>query len=244
MRIHFYDNVNRDIPENISNGTPAKMATLSPHHLAAQAMAECQERGTIADHVSFDVLEVKARRGNGIALEVQLRAAQWDRGRRTRNSGTQGATRSSTYFGGGNLAATFDEWGFFLAALYRLSTAPAQCVDEILVPGDTPMPVLSVSPGPGDFFVGSPSAPTYRGEADFHHQTGRTYDPTYPAEVESISDPVHGDWDSYPYRSGMAPMGRRGVGRINWHSYAPSLGAMYDPRDADWLRKFQNGEVL
>lgn len=146
MRIHF---PNHPAP------TPDAWAK-TPRDLAIAAMKECQAAGTIAPHVRFKTLETKQRRGTGSALEVQLEATQRDRGRRSGNSGSYGAMQDGTY------SATYDEWGFFLAALYRLA-------------GD-------------DMICGTPKYPHYSNADDFHYKTGRTYDPEYPDYVERCGD--------------------------------------------------------
>ena len=142
MRIHFPNHTN-----------PATDKEL-PINLAYAALRECKDAGTIAKHVDFKVLASRRRSGSGSALEVQLDAAVRDRGRRAGNSGSYGA--------GNNYAATHDEWGFFLAALYRLA-------------GE-------------DLIVGSAKYPIYHDASDFHEKTGRTYDPAYVDYVERYGD--------------------------------------------------------
>lgn len=146
MRIHF---PNHPAP------TPDAWAK-TPRDLAIAALKECQAAGTVAPHVRFKMLETKQRRGTGSALEVQLEATQRDRGRRSGNSGSYGAMGDVTY------AATYDEWGFFLAALYRLA-------------GD-------------DMVCGAPKSPYYRDDEDFHEKTGHTYDPAYIDHVWKYGD--------------------------------------------------------
>lgn len=124
------------------------------HNIARQALQECKDVGTVAKHVSFKVLTSHRRSGPGSALEVQLEAAVRDRGRRAGNSGSYGA--------GNGYAATHDEWGFFLAALYRLA-------------GE-------------DLIVGSGKFKTYLDASDFHEKTGRTYDPAYIDYVGKYGD--------------------------------------------------------
>ena len=146
MRIHF---PNHPAP------TPDAWTT-TPRDLAIAALKECQAAGTVAPHVRFKMLETKQRRGTGSALEVQLEATRRDRGRRSGNSGSYGAMGDGTY------AATYDEWGFFLAALYRLA-------------GE-------------DIICGTPKSPTYSDACDFRFKTGHTYDADYPEYVEGWGD--------------------------------------------------------
>ena len=130
MRIHFTEN-----HEN-------------PAAIAYAALTECQTAGTVAGHVGFKTLTVH-RGGNGFAyaLEIQLEATTRDRGRRAGNSGSYGA--------GENYTATYDEWGFFLAALYRMDEG-ARCAPNFK----------------RDLAI-------YYDASDFHEKTGRTYDPAY-----------------------------------------------------------------
>lgn len=132
-----------------------------PESIAIAALTECQAAGTVAKHVRFKTLT--ARRGGpgfAYALEIQLEAAARDRGRRAGNSGSYGAMRPE-YDG---YAATYDEWGFFLAALYRLDDK-ARCAPNF-----------------------KRDIATYYDAADFHEKTGRTYDPAYPDYVERHGD--------------------------------------------------------
>lgn len=146
MRIHF---PNHPAP------TPDAGAK-TPRDLAIAALKEFQAAGTLAPHVRFKTLETKQRRGTGSALEVQLEATQRDRGRRSGNGGSYGAMSGDIY------AATYDEWGFFLAALYRLA-------------GD-------------DMICGTPKSPTYSDAPDFRFKTGHIYDADYPEYVEEYGD--------------------------------------------------------
>jgi hypothetical protein len=130
-----------------------KAGWMTPAAVAYAALAECQAAGTIASHVSFKVLTAHARRGPGSALEIQLEAATRDRGRRSGNSGSYGAMQDGSY------AATYDEWGFLMAAMFR--RAP-----DMLI-------------GPKKYA---------EDEEQFHHRTGHTYDASYPGHVEKYGD--------------------------------------------------------
>ena len=137
MRFHF--------PDYNPTGSYAAEGQAHPLSAAHRALAECQKAGTIAEHVSFKTCDTRGRRGTGIALEIQLEATRRDRGRRAGNTGSYGA--STGYGGDGLYAATYDEWGFFIAALYRIATEEN---------------------GPGAFFCGSASYKVYADETDFH----------------------------------------------------------------------------
>lgn len=136
--------------------------------IARLALSQCREAGTIAKHVGFKAIAVcgigaAARKaGFKYALEIQLDAQERDRGRRAGNTGSYGA--STGYGGDGMFAATYDEWGFFLAAMYRMDQA------------------MRVEP---NFKRGYA---LYYGEGDFHDKTGRTYDAAYPDYVEEFGD--------------------------------------------------------
>ena len=145
MRIHFTDAPHRP----------------NPFEIARAALDECRQAGTIAEHVGFKVLNLH-RGGGGFvyALEIQFEASKRDRGRRTGNSGSYGAMQAE-YDG---YAATYDEWGFFLAALYRMDEG-ARCAPNF-----------------------KHGTALYYDAADFHEKTGRTYDPAYPDYVERHDD--------------------------------------------------------
>lgn len=143
MRIHFTENHEH------------------PKAIAIAALTECQAAGTIAPHVRFKTLTVhRGGPGFAYALEIQLEATTRDRGRRAGNSGSYGAMRPE-YDG---YTATYDEWGFFLAALYRMDEG-ARCAPNF-----------------------KRDIAAYYDASDFHEKTGRTYDPAYPAHVERYGD--------------------------------------------------------
>ena len=132
-----------------------------PAAIAYAALTECQAAGTIAGHVGFKTLTVhRGGPGFAYALEIQFEAHARDRGRRAGNSGSYGAMRPE-YDG---YAATYDEWGFFLAALYRMDEG------------------ARVAP---NFLRGNA---VYFDAADFHEKTGRTYDPAYIDYVGQYGD--------------------------------------------------------
>lgn len=113
------------------------------------------EAGRIAPHVYVEIRAIKARSGKP-AYNVYLSATERDRGRRAGNSGSYGSMNDGSY------AATYDEWGWLLAALYNADP---------------------------DMHVGSPSYPTYRDDSDFHDQTGWTYRNDLAQIIEQWGDP-------------------------------------------------------
>jgi hypothetical protein len=126
----------------------------NPLDIAYAALIECQKAGTVAGHVGFKTLTVhRGGQGFAYALEIQLEGMTRDRGRRL-----------SSYGAGDNYTATYDEWGFFLAALYRMDEG-ARCAPNFK----------------RDYAV-------YYDASDFHEKTGRTYDPAYPDYVERHGD--------------------------------------------------------
>lgn len=116
-----------------------------------------QAAGRIARHVTFKTLDRPRSSIRARAFEIQLEAGERDRGRRAGNSGSYGVMRPE-YDG---FAATFDEWGWLLAALYRMDPA---------------------------MVVGTPNNPTYVDRADFNERTGFTYSPKLPDLLED-ADP-------------------------------------------------------
>ena len=143
MRIHFTE------------------STLDPMGIAVNALNECKAAGTVAGHVGFKTLTVhRGGKGFAYALEIQLEGTMRDRGRRLGNSGSYGAMQAEH----DGYAATHDEWGFFLAALYRMDEG-ARCAPNF-----------------------KHGTALYYDAADFHEKTGRTYDPAYPDYVERYGD--------------------------------------------------------
>lgn len=127
-----------------------------------------KEAGRIALTVQFKLLDKRGSRSHTSAFEVQLES--WDRtpgdGRRTGNSGSYGAMSSSD----DGYAATYDEWGWLLAALYRIDPA---------------------------MVCGSVKHPVYADDADFHNKTGLTYALSdLLTELESGDDPFPYVWSS------------------------------------------------
>lgn len=130
--------------------------------ILTDALAAEQAAGRIAPHVTFKVLRgIRSNTGRP-AVEVQLQAAERDRGRRYGNRGSYGQTNSLQPVDGVQFAATFDEWGWFLRRLYRADWG---------------------------IVVGSPSRPTYSDGGDFDHQTGKTYRADLAELIERAGDP-------------------------------------------------------
>ena len=139
MRIHFTD------------------STIDPMGIAVNALNECKAAGTVAGHVGFKTLTVhRGGPGFAYALEIQFEGMARDRGRRLGNGWRNGIDD--------NYAATYDEWGFFLAALYRMDEG-ARCAPNF-----------------------KHYTALYYDAADFHDKTGRTYDAAYPDYVERHGD--------------------------------------------------------
>jgi hypothetical protein len=129
--------------------------------ILTDALAAEQAAGRIAPHVTFKVLRgIRSNTGRP-AVEVQLQAAERDRGRRYGAAGAY-SSRNEWEAGRLNYAATFDEWGWFLRRLYRADWG---------------------------MVVGSPSRPTYSDGGDFDHRTGKTYRADLAELIERAGDP-------------------------------------------------------
>lgn len=171
------------------------------------ALIEGKELGRIAEHVTFKRLTDHESRSHVVGWEIQLEASERDNGRRAGNSGSYGAMRPEV----DGYAATFDEWGWLLAALFERD--------------------------PG-MVVGSPKHPTYANKADFDRKTALTYAPDallgylvnagydpYPIVVGKAARTKRGYF-----------VGRRGASRVDSQpSYWPGKVA---PRTPDEVRAF------
>lgn len=123
------------------------------------ALKEQKALGRIAGHVSFKTLEHRGSRTHHFAFGIQLQAEVRDSGRRAGNSGSYGAMNPKS----DGYAATFDEWGWLLAALYEIDR---------------------------DMVVGSPKRPTYANAVAFHRETAWTYAPDLLIDaLENGDDP-------------------------------------------------------
>lgn len=144
-------------------------AALSEAKAARNPWKGEKEPGTkIAEHVSLKRLTQHRSTARANAFEVQLEAAQRDRGRRAGNSGSYGAMRPDA----DGYAATHDEWGWLLAALYALDP---------------------------EMIVGTPKSPTYRDREQFDDRTAYHYSPHEWAEEAAFygGDP----WPYVPSRN-------------------------------------------
>lgn len=171
------------------------------------ALNEGKELGRIAEHVTFKRLTDHASRSRVVGWEIQLEASERDNGRRAGNSGSYGAMRPEV----DGYAATFDEWGWLLAALFE--------IDPHMI-------------------VGTPKHPVYNGKADFDRKTALTYAPDallgylvnagydpYPIVVGKAARTKRGYF-----------VGRRGASRVDSQpSYWPGKVA---PRTPDEVRAF------
>lgn len=158
--------------------------TIADPAVIRQALAQQKGLGRIASHVTFKTLAGHRSQSHAYAYEIQLEAAVRDNGRRAGNSGSYGAMRPE-YDG---YAATFDEWGWLLTALYA--------IDPHMV-------------------VGTVKYPVYADRADFDHATGLTYNPE--ALIQRINEdgadpyPIVTGRDGKTVRGYM--VGRRGANR-------------------------------
>lgn len=177
------------------------------------ALVAEQSKGRIAGHVSFKQLTRNGSRSHAQSYEVQLEARYRDNGHRAGNSGSYGAMRPE-YDG---FAATYDEWGWLLAALYRIDP---------------------------DFIVGTAKYPIYSGAEQFHERTFLTYDPErLIAAIEADGDPyplVTGR-ASKTKRGFM--IGRRGADRASHETYRSYWGGKEQPRTVAEVREFAGLEV-
>lgn len=185
------------------------------------------ELGRIAPHVSFKKLNPVRSRSHQFAFEIQLQAGKRDNGRRAGNSGSYGAMVPEI----DGFAATHDEWGWFLAALYS--------IDENMI-------------------VGTVNQPTYEDRDDFHDQTGMTYAPEELIHlIETLGDPypfvttrtntigrrgvgrstgynlptVHTELAIAHYEAGN-------------HTFPASGYIKYDPRTVEWVRDFAKQDLV
>lgn len=175
--------------------------------LGSQKMA-----GRIAGHVSFKKLEHHGSTIREHGWEIQLEANERDRGRRAGNSGSYGAMQPEA----DGYAATFDEWGWLLAALYDLDP---------------------------NMVVGSPKNPVYASRVDFDDRTAWTYNPQmwlgYVNEWPSFAD----ERDPFPWIGGRAAKTKRGymIGRRGADRQAECPrwgGGRNEPRTVAEVRAF------
>lgn len=161
-----------------------------------RALTTEQAAGRIAATVGFKILDARGSRTHAHAYEVQLESfgrTPGD-GRRAGNSGSYGAMRAE-YDG---YAATYDEWGWLLAALYK--------ADAALV-------------------CGTVKHPYYADAEDFHDKTALTYSPAeLLAALDDDGDPFPYVWSSP--RVGRYGAGRSDDGRYG-ATYRPRTADWY-----------------
>lgn len=156
-----------------------------------EALKGQKELGRIASHVSFKTLEHHRSSIRQFAFEVQLEADERDNGRRAGSSGSYGGMSPER----DGYAATFDEWGWLLAALYKLDP---------------------------DMIVGTPKSPVYADAEDFHHRTAWTYDPERLLDaLEHGDDPFPFVTGKAANTKRGYVIGRRGADRWNGIGRAP-----------------------
>lgn len=167
-----------------------------------------QAAGRIAPHVSFKTLEQRGSRTHTFAYEVQLEADIRDNGRRAGNSGSFGAMRAEV----DGYAATYDEWGWLIAALYAIDA---------------------------DALWGSVKYPQYLDAAHFQERTGWSYNPH--AVIFALEN-GHGDPAPFISARTPEQVGRIGYGRISEDSAPPYFrrereAAVANPgkRKGEWL---------
>jgi hypothetical protein len=192
---------------------------------------EHRSSGLIANTVYFKTLAEHKSQSHERAFELQL--SSWAKedgdGRRAGNSGSYGA--------GDEFAATYDEWGWLLAALYEL-----------------------------DYYMvcGSVKHPTYADADDYHHQTGNSYlGESLAIEIERAEDPYpYVNGKNVIGRRGAGRLNVDGQTHYGYLSYTVLDAAReyyeatpaerrnlhkpyvrYEPRTAEWVRAFSKGEI-
>jgi len=97
-----------------------RLHTKLTHEQIHRAMDAAKSSGRVDSEVWFDKIDAFGSRKRDRAFEIKLR---WDGvkekgdGRRWTNSGNRGAD-SEANGGDGHYAATYDEWGWFIAELF------------------------------------------------------------------------------------------------------------------------------
>lgn len=188
----------------------------------ADALAAELLVGRIAPHVTFKVLVEHGSRLRDFAIEIQLEAEVRDSGRRAGNSGSYGAMIPEH----DGYAATYDEWGWLLAALYE--------IDKDMVVG-----------------AGMANA-IYDSRVTFDHKTGMTYNPGKLLPLleagywpSFIGRTDYDGGDPYPVVVGRGAqtkrgyfVGRYGAGRTTLDQIKPYWPHLLKPRTPDEYRAF------
>lgn len=181
---------------------------LRASHVRDALQAE-KDAGRIARHVTFKTLKEHGSRSHEFAVEVQLEASVRDNGRRVGNSGSYGSMSEGDLY-----AATYDEWGWLIAALYE--------IDPYAV-------------------WGTVKYPQYADAVDFHHITGMTYDPEnliwYLENGYGDPYPIVTGQGAKAKRGYL--IGRRGANRAD-SSYRLTWGARKLPRTVEEIREYAN----
>jgi hypothetical protein len=159
----------------------------------------------VGGSVYFDVLTEHSSRSHARGLEIQLKAydvadAPDTPKRRFANSGGYGAS--------GDYAATYDEWGWLIAALYA--------IDPQMV-------------------AGAPRSPIYADAEHFDERTALTYNPAELLRaIEDYGDPYpYVEGAGAKSKKGYQ-VGRRGYGR----SARATSWNVHRPRTADEVRAY------
>lgn len=172
------------------------------------ALSEQQKLGRIARHVSFKTLDEHGSRTHRAAFEIQLEADERDNGRRAGNSGSYGALQPEH----DGYAATYDEWGWLLAALFVIDN---------------------------DMIVGTPRSPVYSGAENFHRRTAWTYDPERLIDaLENGDDPFPILTGRAAKTKRGYFLGRRGADRSTEDEIRSYWPHVVRPRTVDEVRAF------
>jgi hypothetical protein len=87
------------------------------------ALQQCKHDGTVDGFVQFETFDVRKSQSRNSGFEIQLGwygTKQPGDGRRWKNTGNRGANSEGNAYG--VYAATYDEWGYFIAELFRLDS--------------------------------------------------------------------------------------------------------------------------
>lgn len=172
------------------------------------ALQEQITLGRVARHVSFKTLDEHGSHTHAAAFEIQLEANERDNGRRAGNSGSYGPMRPES----DGYAATYDEWGWLLAALFIVDS---------------------------DMIVGTPKSPVYSGAENFHRKTAWTYDPERLIDaLENGDDPFPIITGQGAKTKRGYFVGRRGAGRCTKDEIRSYWPHKVQPRTVDEVRAF------
>lgn len=182
--------------------------TITPYDVSKALRLE-KEAGRIDAGVYLETNSQHGSHSRAWGVEIKLAATGKTPGRRFTNHGAYGA--------GDAYAATYDEWGWLLAALFAMDPKA---------------------------FAGSANYPVYQDAEHFHERTGWSYNPlALIREVSKYSyEHGYGDHDPYPFINARVPeqVGRIGYGRTDAEYGVPSgtyQAAIDEPgkRRGQWL---------